>query len=146
MTATSNLAPPRQRATADQALQDAMERLFANRPTCTDGRLTKNNLYQEAGVSRATMNRATAILAEWDSRIAARAADNPEPAKQDEGIRRLRDELEKTKELAGRLQQQLDAAATVIGALHADNTALRERLAARDASVISLDRARAVRE
>jgi hypothetical protein len=123
-----------------------MERLFANRPTCTDGRLTKNNLYKEAGVSRASMNRATAILTEWDSRMAARTVDNPPSTKQDEEIRILRNELKKTKDLADRLQQQLDAAATVIGALHADNTALRERMTHHSAPVFSMDRARAGRE
>ncbi|MFI9255199.1 hypothetical protein [Streptomyces sp. NPDC053069] len=40
-----------------KALRAAMERLFAGRPTCTDGRLVKENLYRDAGVSRATMNR-----------------------------------------------------------------------------------------
>ena len=46
-----------------------MDRLLAGRPQRTDGRLIKDNLWKEADVSRATMNRATQILAEWDTRV-----------------------------------------------------------------------------
>lgn len=45
-----------------QALCEATERLFTGQPTRTDGKLTKNNLWREAGVGRATMNRATSVL------------------------------------------------------------------------------------
>jgi hypothetical protein len=48
-------------------LRDAMDRLLAGRPQRTDGRLIKDNLWKEADVSRATMNRAFRILAEWHS-------------------------------------------------------------------------------
>jgi len=41
-----------------------MDRLLAGRPQRTDGRLIKDNLWKEAGLSRATMNRAARILAE----------------------------------------------------------------------------------
>jgi hypothetical protein len=43
-------------AEAKKVLQAAMERLLAGKPTRTGGRLIKENLYKEAGVSRATMN------------------------------------------------------------------------------------------
>ena len=43
------------------------------------------------------------------------------------------------------LQQQVDAATTVIAALYANNTALREQLAARTALVRNLDLFRATR-
>lgn len=49
------------------ALRAAMTRLLAGRPERTDGRLTKENLWREAQVSRATMNRAQDLLAEWDA-------------------------------------------------------------------------------
>lgn len=52
-------------------LREAMNRLLAGQPKHTDGRLIKENLWKEAGVSRATMNRATEILANWNIRIAA---------------------------------------------------------------------------
>jgi hypothetical protein len=37
---------------AEKALRAAMERLLAGKPTRTDGRLIKENLYREAGVSQ----------------------------------------------------------------------------------------------
>lgn len=45
--------------TTEKKLRDAIQRLLAGRSKRTDGRLTKANLHIEAGVSRATMNRAT---------------------------------------------------------------------------------------
>jgi hypothetical protein len=39
-------------------LREAMNRLLSGRPQRTDGRLVKDNPWKEAGVSRATMNRA----------------------------------------------------------------------------------------
>jgi NAD(P)-dependent dehydrogenase (short-subunit alcohol dehydrogenase family) len=42
---------------AAKRLRDAMDRLLAGRPQRTDGRLLKDNLWKEAGLSRATMNR-----------------------------------------------------------------------------------------
>jgi hypothetical protein len=44
-------------------LRDAMDRLLAGRPQRTDGRLIKDNLWKEASLSRATMNRAVCLLA-----------------------------------------------------------------------------------
>lgn len=55
---------------AGKRLRDAMDRLLAGRPQRTDGRLLKENLWKESDVSRATMNRAARILAEWNSRVA----------------------------------------------------------------------------
>jgi hypothetical protein len=49
-----------------------MHRLLTGAAHRTDGRLTKQNLWKEARVSRATMNRAHTILAEWDDQIAQR--------------------------------------------------------------------------
>ncbi|MGW3060694.1 hypothetical protein ACWC98_32845 [Streptomyces goshikiensis] len=76
-----------------KTLRAAMERLLAGRPTCTDGRLVKENLYREAGVSRATMNRAHRILAEWDRRTAATDARTPGEARRDTELTDLREEV-----------------------------------------------------
>jgi hypothetical protein len=57
-------------ARTEQALGAALDRLSSGRPWHTDGKLTKNILWREAGVSRAALNRATALLAEWDARAA----------------------------------------------------------------------------
>ncbi|MEU6557982.1 hypothetical protein ABZ915_48535 [Streptomyces sp. NPDC046915] len=54
-----------------------MERLLANKHARTDGGLIKENLYKEAGVSRATMKRARAILTEWDQRMTITAPAPP---------------------------------------------------------------------
>jgi hypothetical protein len=125
-----------------QALRAAMQRLFAGKPQRTDGRLTKQNLWQEAGVSRATMNRAHTILAEWDTHLAEHGTATPGEARRDEEIQSLKRKLaDKTRECT-LLQKRLDAAATAIAVLHHDNTLLREELAAHGGTVIPLHRPR----
>ncbi|MER5820734.1 hypothetical protein ABT086_00010 [Streptomyces mirabilis] len=69
-----------------------MERLFTGRPVRTDGKLTKQNLWREAGVSRATMIRATAVLADWDNHVSQSAASKHDQAQIAE-IARLRCQL-----------------------------------------------------
>lgn len=125
-----------------KALRAAMERLLAGRPTCTDGRLVKENLYREAGVSRATMNRAHGILAEWDRRTAAAGARTPGEARREEELTNLRSELKNIKRERTDLQRRLYAAATVIAALHHDNEALREHLTSRTGSIVAIDTVR----
>lgn len=84
--------------TAD-ALRAAMQRLFAGQPQRTDGRLTKQNLWQEAGVSRATMNRAQTILAEWDAHVAEHGTITRGEARRDDEIADLKRKLaDKTRE------------------------------------------------
>lgn len=60
-------------AASELALRQAMTRLLEGRPAKTDGRLTVSNLAAEADVSRATANRATAILTTF--RDAVRKSD-----------------------------------------------------------------------
>ncbi|MEV7789672.1 hypothetical protein AB0O72_30465 [Streptomyces sp. NPDC088106] len=110
------------------ALRAAMARLFDGRPQRTDGRLTKENLYKEAQVSRATMNRAHAILAEWDSRIAATGKTTPGEAKRDAAIDDLKKRLAKKTKECTLLENKLKAAHTAIAALFHDNEALRQQL------------------
>ncbi len=131
-------------AATAKALRAAMERLLAGRPTCTDGRLVKENLYREAGVSRATMNRAHHILAEWDRRTAATDARTPGEARRDDELHSLRVELRNIRRERTQLQGRLDASATVIAALHHDNSALRDELNSRRA-VVTLNDRRAAR-
>ncbi|MYV94244.1 hypothetical protein [Streptomyces sp. SID1034] len=121
----------------ERALRDAMERLFAGRPARTDGKLTKNNLWREAGVSRATMNRATNVLVDWDNRI-GRSPARAQDRKQAETITALRQHLRKARTDRDRLQDQVDAAATVIAALYAENAALREQISSQSAIVVPL--------
>jgi len=113
---------------AAKRLREAMDRLLAGLPQRTDGRLIKDNLWKEADVSRATMNRAGRILAEWNTRVAACYAITPGEARKNDEITALRTRLaSKTRECT-ELQHRLDAAATAIAALHHDNTLLRQEL------------------
>ena len=50
--------------TTEQALRAALARLASGNALQTDGRLTVANLAREAGVSRATVNRAPSILSD----------------------------------------------------------------------------------
>ncbi len=102
-----------------------MARLLNGRTTVTDGRLTKNNLHREAGVSRATMNRATDILDEWNA-----AVDSPQPrdaeiTKRDDAIKDLRTTVARLRADVQELQNQVVAATTVIASLHQENQALK---------------------
>jgi len=71
-------------AAATAALRRAQQRLLASRPTASDGRLTVSNLAREAGVSRATAYRASAIVEEFQSL----AAQHRSKAKHPTGSRR----------------------------------------------------------
>ncbi|RFZ10396.1 hypothetical protein DSM43518_02310 [Mycobacterium marinum] len=121
-----------------KCLRDAMDRLLAGRPLRTDGRLIKDNLWKEAEVSRATMNRATQIMAEWEARVAACDSFTPREARKNDELTALHADLAARTRACTKLAQQLDAAATVIAALHHDNTLLRQELGHR-AEVIALD-------
>ncbi|AGM07088.1 hypothetical protein [Amycolatopsis keratiniphila] len=124
--------------TTSEALRSAMQRLFEGKPQRTDGRLTKENLWREAQVSRATMNRATGILADWEAHLAQHGTLTPGEARRDDEIGRLRARLaEKTRENT-ELRKQLQAAATAIAALHHDNTLLRQDLEQKG-RIVSLD-------
>jgi hypothetical protein len=142
MTETTAILPgQRVSSHTEQALRDAMERLLTGKPRHTDGRLIKDNLWKEAQVSRATMNRATAILQEWDTRLAETGARTPGESRRDAELTELRHSLAQASQTAKRLERRLDSAATVIAALHADNTALREQLNRRG-DVVTLDHRR----
>lgn len=102
-----------------------MERLLAGTPRRTDGRLIKENLYKEAGVSRATMNRAATILSEWETK-----SGGTQP--RDRTIEQLqvadaehRATIKNLRQKIRGLEDQLTAAATTIGELHVENQILR---------------------
>ncbi|WP_405812919.1 MULTISPECIES: hypothetical protein [unclassified Streptomyces] len=121
-----------------KALRSAMHRLFAGQPQRTDGRLTKENLWREAQVSRATMNRAQPILAEWDTHIAKQGKTTSGETRRDAEISRLRKKLADETRRCTLLERRLTAAATAIAALHHDNEALRAELTARTSNVVSI--------
>ena len=115
----------------EKALRDAMACLLAGKPRHTDGAFTKTNLYQEAGVSRATMIRATEIMAEWDAHVAEHGHRTVGEARRDTDLDGVRKKLKDKTAQCVDLRNKLDAAATVIAALHHDNQALREHLDSR---------------
>ncbi|MER5639217.1 hypothetical protein ABT095_19930 [Kitasatospora sp. NPDC002227] len=127
---------------AVRALREAMQRLIDGRPKATDGKMTKENLYREAGVSRATMNRATQIMAEWNAYVAENGRRTVGESQRDAVITELEKKLrDKIRENTG-LRKDLEAAATVIAALHHDNEALRAHIVSRDNNVVAIDRSR----
>lgn len=73
------------------ALRAAMARLLDGRPERTDGALTVANLAREAGVSRATANRAVDLLAEFRAAEARHRRSSPQALK--DRVRSLEAEL-----------------------------------------------------
>jgi hypothetical protein len=140
MTAASDRTLTKDGVTAAtaRALRTAMHRLLTGTARHTDGRLTKQNLWKEAEVSRATMNRAHTILAEWDDQVAQRSTADPEAARRDDEILELRLKLTTKKRECTDLHRRLDAAITAIAALHHDNTLFRQELAHHRAGVLPI--------
>ena len=104
----------------EKKLRDAMQRLLTGKAKCTDGRLIKTNLHIEAGVSRATMNRAAVVLAEWDSAVGT--ASTPRDAQLvglQETVSNLKKAVEKLREENTALKRKNQAAVTVIAELSA---------------------------
>lgn len=73
------------------ALRAAMARLLDGRPERTDGALTVSNLAREAGVGRATANRAVDLLAEFRAAEARHRRSSPQALK--DRVRSLEAEL-----------------------------------------------------
>ncbi len=111
-------------ADVEAKLQAAMDRLLAGAATRTDGALTFENLHTEAGVSRATMNRSSTVI-QFRERIAGCDGRSPEMRSKDELIATLRTELKQRRVELTEATRRLDAAATVIVALHRENETLR---------------------
>lgn len=129
----------------EQLLEQAMERLLAGQPKRTDGQLTKNNLYREAGVSRATLRRVPHILTAWDNRLADSPAAAHERTHHQE-LTALRAELTSSRAHHRQLQDQVDAAATVIAALAAENATLRAQHTRSPAVIVPFARPAAPRD
>ena len=76
---------------SEAALRAGMARLLDGRPERTDGALTVSNLAREAGVSRATANRAIDLLAEFRAAEVRHRRSSPQALK--ERVRFLEAEL-----------------------------------------------------
>jgi hypothetical protein len=97
-----------------------MQRLFAGTAKRTDGRLTKANLHIEAGVSRATMNRAAAVIAEWNTAVGTQSAPRDAPLVElQDTVCKLKQTIAKLRQHNTELERRNQAAVTVIAELNA---------------------------
>jgi small-conductance mechanosensitive channel len=115
-------------AATEAKLHAAMHRLLEGRPRHTDGALTKENLAREAGLSHATVHRATEILEEWNTHVPRPVRRTPAERARDDTIRGLRTQLTQARTQVRELQGRLEALATVTANLYAANLTLRQRL------------------
>ena len=110
----------------EKKLRDAMERLLAGKSKRTDGRLTKANLHIEAGVSRATMNRADAVLTDWNTAVGTQVAPRDSQIVELQGtVTKLKQTIATLRQNNTALERKNQAAVTVIAELHAQLQASR---------------------
>jgi hypothetical protein len=103
-----------------------MQRLLAGQPKRTDGRLIKANLHVEAGVSRATMNRADAIIADWNTAVGTQSAPrDAQIVELKEGAAKFKKTIATLRQRNTELERKNQAAVTVIAELHAQLRAAR---------------------
>ena len=104
----------------EKKLRDAMQRLLSGTAKRTDGRLIKNNLHIEAGVSRATMNRANEVIAEWNAAIGTESTPrDAQLVRLEETVSKLKNSVAKLREENTALKRKNQAAVTVISEIHA---------------------------
>ncbi len=106
--------------TTERKLRVAMDHLCSGTSKRTNGQLTVSNLAKEAGVSRATANRAEAVLAEFHNRTIALAETPEKPP----GLR------DQNSELTRRLAQMTSEKNQVIADLQATVTLLAQQIQA----------------
>jgi chromosome segregation ATPase len=132
---------------SEAALRAAMKRLLDGRPERTDGALTIANLAREAGVGRATANRAGDLLAEFRAAEARQRQSSPRALK--ERIRALEAELRavrgaelaELRALARTLAQHIQVLTLQVAERDAVIDGLREELSRSvDARVVPLQR------
>lgn len=116
---------PDAESTSERRLREAMDRLLTGAPLRTDGRLIKANLYREAEVSRATMNRATAVLEEWNRRVDGTQPRDKEVENLKRQLTERRAEIRQLRTRVKELEGQLTIAATTVAELHVENELLR---------------------
>lgn len=112
-------------ARSEDDLRAAMERLLAGRPTRTDGRLIKENLYREAGVSRATMNRATSVIDDWNKQVSTSLPRDRELADLQRELSQATATISRLQASIAHLEEQLTIATTAVAELHVENQILK---------------------
>ncbi len=112
----------------EKKLRDAMQRLLTGNAKRTDGRLIKTNLHIEAGVSRATMNRATVLIADWEAAVGTESAPrDTQLAALQETVSKLKDSVAKLREENTALKRKNQAAVTVLAELSAQLRSARDQ-------------------
>jgi hypothetical protein len=91
------------------------------------------------------MNRATDVLADWDDHIGQSPASRHDQRQTREFVD-LRRQLKINRQERQQLEDQVDAAATVIAVLLAENAARREQATKQSAAIIPLDRTHFISE
>src|SRR6266851_125841 len=128
----------------ERKLQAAMDQLCNGTSQRTNGQLTVSNLAKEAGVSRATANRAEAVLAEFHNRTSA-FAEAPEklPGLRDQNReleRRLAQVTAEKNQIIADLQATVALLAQQVQALTLENERLRTNVAKSAGNVTELPR------
>jgi len=101
-------------AATEARLRNAMGRPLSGTAVNSDGRLTKSNLAKEAGVSRATMHRANALLTEWDELATTRAPRSKEFQKIEEQLATEKAKTRRLRDKVRQLEGQLSSAVTIM--------------------------------
>ena len=130
--------------TTERKLRVAMDRLCNGTSQRTNGQLTVSNLAKEAGVSRATANRADTVLAEFHNRIIA-FQETPEklPGLRDQNReleRRLAQVTAEKNQIIADLQATVALLAQQVQALTLENERLRTNVAKSVGNVTELPR------
>lgn len=128
----------------EQRLRAAMDRLCNGTSQCTNGQLTVSNLAKEAGVGRATANRAEAVLVEFHNHTIA-LQERPEklPGLRDQNReleRRLAQVTTEKNQFIADLQATVTLLAQQIQALTLENERLRTSVKRSDGNVTELPR------
>lgn len=117
---------------AEQALQEALGRLAEGRALRTDGALTVAGLAIEAGVSRSTANRSTAVLTALRV-LRSSGACQPAPVTPAIEQRAIRDEMASLRRAHGERVAALEASVNTLAqhvqVLTLDNERLRRTVA-----------------
>lgn len=114
-------------AQTEEKLRRAMQRLLDGKALHTDGRLIKENLYKEANVSRATMNRAVSVMAEWTDITGDKTPRNEQVEKLKQELVQHRSTIAELRSRIRKMESELTLAATAIAEIHAENQSLTDR-------------------
>lgn len=96
------------RASTLARLDEAITRLLAGQPTCTDGELTVSNLCAEAGVGRDSYYRSPEIVEKFAAAKANAEARKPEVVALREEVAALRRQMRENAAAAAELRRELE--------------------------------------